>query len=321
MYVGNMGRQHAVVCKVPKVHAKCFPCQQMHGNRITGKGVQYQHIERLGRLLLQHDPRVTLDNLHPLQCWPEVFANREIFVRMDVGEGTGHHKHVRTAGIHSKFGIHPGELDRLEALCAEHGVTVTGLHTHSGSGIRDSGHWQRIAGELAEIAGRFPAVRVLDLGGGLGVPEKEEDRALAPQELDRLLEDVRRAWPHLELWLEPGRYLVSEAGVLLATVTQIKEKRGARFVGVSTGMNSLIRPALYGAYHRIVNLSRLDAPAAGLATVVGPICESGDRLGRDRLLPECREGDVLLVANAGAYGHAMASNYNLRPPADEILLE
>ncbi|HSG48545.1 MAG TPA: bifunctional aspartate kinase/diaminopimelate decarboxylase [Longimicrobiales bacterium] len=264
--------------------------------------------------------RVTLDNLHPLEHWPEVFAGREIFVRMDIGEGSGHHRHVRTAGVQSKFGIHPAELDRLEALCSRHGVTLVGLHTHSGSGIRDSGHWQRIAGELAHIARRFPSVRVLDLGGGLGVPEKEGDAALVPQELDRLLLEVKRAYPDFDLWLEPGRYLVSEAGVLLATVTQTKEKRGARFIGVTTGMNSLIRPALYGAYHRIVNLTRVDDPPAHIATVVGPICESGDRLGRDRLLPETVEGDVLLIANGGAYGHAMSSSYNLREPAEEYLL-
>ena len=264
--------------------------------------------------------RVTLDNLYPLEAWPEVFAGREILVRLDIGDGSGHHKHVRTAGIHSKFGVHTGELDRLEALCRTHDVTLIGLHTHSGSGIRDAGHWTRVAGQLAAAAGRFPEVRILDLGGGLGVPEKEGERPLAPEALDRLLAEVRAAYPEYELWLEPGRYLVSEAGVLLVTVTQTKEKRGTRFVGVSTGMNSLVRPALYGAYHRIVNLSRFDEPAEGLATVVGPICESGDRLGRDRPLPRTEVGDVLLIANGGAYGYAMASRYNLREPAAEVMV-
>ena len=143
---------------------------------------------------------------------------------------------------------------------------------------------------------------------------------------------VRRAWtsrrwmrklarcrdnapPGVEFWLEPGRYVVAEAGVLLARVTQVKGKSGARYVGVETGMNSLIRPALYGSYHEVHNLTRLDEPVTRLVNVVGPICESGDVLARDRMLPECREGDVLLFANAGAYGRVMASNYNLREPA------
>ena len=112
----------------------------------------------------------------------------------------------------------------------------------------------------------------------------------------------------------------SDAGVLLATVTQVKRKEGWCYVGVDTGMNSLIRPALYDAWHEIVNLTRLGDPADTLCTVVGPICESGDVLGSNRRLPEPREGDVLLIAQAGAYGRAMASRYNLREPATEVFL-
>jgi diaminopimelate decarboxylase/aspartate kinase len=108
--------------------------------------------------------------------------------------------------------------------------------------------------------------------------------------------------------------------VLLARVTQLKSKGGVRFVGVTTGMNSLIRPALYGSYHEIVNLTRVDEPATELVSVVGPICESADVLGHDRLLPVTREGDVLLIANTGAYGRAMSSHYNLRPPAAELFI-
>ncbi|MEJ1960771.1 MAG: hypothetical protein WDO56_04195 [Gammaproteobacteria bacterium] len=120
--------------------------------------------------------------------------------------------------------------------------------------------------------------------------------------------------------MEPGRYFVAAAGVLVARVTQLKSKGAARYVGVATGMNSLIRPALYGAYHEIVNLTRLGEAGTELADIVGPICESADILGHDRLLPPTQEGDVLLVANAGAYGHAMGSRYNLREPASEICI-
>ena len=132
---------------------------------------------------------------------------------------------------------------------------------------------------------------------------------------------MKAAIPGVTLWLEPGRYLVANAGVLLARVTQTKIKSGIRYVGVATGMNSLIRPALYGAHHDIVNLTRYGEPANISANVVGPICESSDFLGHDRLLPECQSGDVLLIATAGAYGHAMASSYNLREPAEELLLK
>jgi bifunctional diaminopimelate decarboxylase / aspartate kinase len=109
--------------------------------------------------------------------------------------------------------------------------------------------------------------------------------------------------------------------VLLATVTQLKSKGEVRYVGIATGMNSLIRPALYGAHHDIRNLTRLGEPLTDKVTVVGPICESADQLGNDRWLPATREGDVLLIANCGAYGYVMGSNYNRRPPAREFVLE
>ena len=162
---------------------------------------------------------------------------------------------------------------------------------------------------LASLRGRFPQARIFDLGGGLGVPDRQGGRALDLAALDAALQSVRAGLDGIELWLEPGRYVVAEAGVLLARVTQLKAKGGSAYVGIATGMNSLIRPALYGAHHDIVNLSRLDDTALGVFDVVGPICESGDFLGHDRALPQAtREGDVLLIATAGAYGAAMASH-------------
>jgi diaminopimelate decarboxylase/aspartate kinase len=121
--------------------------------------------------------------------------------------------------------------------------------------------------------------------------------------------------------MEPGRFIVARAGVLVAVVTQLKSKGEVRYVGIATGMNSLIRPALYGAHHDIRNLSRIDAPLTDKVTVVGPICETADQLGSDRWLPSTAEGDVLLIANCGAYGYAMGSHYNRRPPAAEFVIE
>jgi diaminopimelate decarboxylase/aspartate kinase len=134
------------------------------------------------------------------------------------------------------------------------------------------------------------------------------------------LAEVKALYPQYAVWMEPGRYPVSEAGVLIARVTQTKRKGESLYVGLDAGMNSLIRPTLYEAWHEIVNLSRLGQPADTLCQIVGPICESGDVLGEDRFLPEPREGDVLLIAQAGAYGAVMASRYNLREPAAEVVL-
>jgi diaminopimelate decarboxylase/aspartate kinase len=263
---------------------------------------------------------VTLDNLHPLRHWPELFRGREIFLRVDTGQGHGHHEHVRTAGTHSKFGIPVFELEEARELVAACGARVVGLHAHTGSGILTPRNWQEVGAALAAIAQDFPGLRILDLGGGLGVPEKSGLPALDMLAVDAGIAEIRAAQPQLEIWLEPGRYLVAEAGVLLATVTQVKGKGQMMYVGASTGMNSLIRPALYGAFHEIVNLSRWGEASDRVVTIVGPICETGDRLGADRLLPVCAEGDVLAIANAGAYGRVMSSNYNLRDPAIELAI-
>jgi diaminopimelate decarboxylase/aspartate kinase len=163
-------------------------------------------------------------------------------------------------------------------------------------------------------------VTTIDLGGGLGVPEKPGDKPFDLARLDETLAEIRETYPQYSLWLEPGRYLVARAGVLLTRVTQTKGKGEMRYVGVGAGMNTLIRPALYGAYHEIVNLSRADELPSETVTIVGPICETGDRLGSDRLLPPTKEGDVILIANAGAYGYVMSSQYNRREVATEVIL-
>jgi diaminopimelate decarboxylase/aspartate kinase len=241
--------------------------------------------------------RVTLDNLYPLKAWPELFAGQEIFIRIDPNEGGGHHEHVVTVGTQSKFGVSLDEIDELERLVKGANAKVIGIHAHSGSGILDPGNWHSVAMALLQVATRFPDVNVLDLGGGIG-----------------------KSHPQYNLWLEPGRYLVSGAGVLLTHVTQLKGKGDMRYLGVSTGINSLIRPALYGAWHEIVNLSRIDEPATESVTVVGPICETGDKLGSDRTFPNSEENDVVLIANVGAYGHVMSSRYNLREIPPEIVI-
>ncbi len=264
--------------------------------------------------------QLTLDNLYPLQAWPEVFDGQKLFIRLDPGTGRGHHEHVKTAGVHSKFGIPRFEIDALTRLLKKANADVIGIHAHSGSGILDPDNWRSVAAELIKVAERFPNVDVVDLGGGLGVPEKTGDAQFNLEALDETLGAIKKAYPKYRLWLEPGRYLVAQAGVLLSRVTQTKGKGDMRYVGIGTGMNALIRPALYGAYHEIVNLSRVHDAATESVTVVGPICETGDKLGSDRLLPPSEENDVILIANAGAYGRVMSSSYNLREVPPEILV-
>jgi len=264
--------------------------------------------------------QVTLDNLYPLQAWPELFKDKKLFIRVDPGQGRGHHEHVKTAGVHSKFGVPRFEVGELAKLIDRAGAEVVGIHAHSGSGILDPDNWRGVAGELVLIAEHFPGVTTIDLGGGLGVPEKPGDKEFDLERLDETLAEIRASYPQFNLWLEPGRFLVARAGILLTHCTQTKGKGEMRYVGVGTGMNSLIRPALYGSYHEIVNLSRADLSPSETVTVVGPICETGDRLGSDRLLPPTQEGDVILIANTGAYGYVMSSQYNRREVAQEIVI-
>ncbi|CAH16014.1 TPA: bifunctional aspartate kinase/diaminopimelate decarboxylase [Legionella pneumophila] len=270
---------------------------------------------------LQTGCYVTIDSLYPLENWPELFKNREVIVRIDPGTGAGHHKHVSTGGNESKFGITQNDISKILSLTKSNHIKVIGLHAHSGSGILSTDLWQQTAVMLASLTDQFPEVRSINLGGGLGIVEKPGQHPIDFAALDAQLMAVKSQYPGLAIWLEPGRFFVAESGVILAKVTQCKEKGKVKFIGIETGMNSLIRPSLYGAYHEIVNLTRLHEEKAGFAHIVGPICESGDTLGYDRLLPVTKEGDVILIANTGAYGHCMSSHYNLRPPAQEIVLE
>ncbi|MHA3182349.1 bifunctional aspartate kinase/diaminopimelate decarboxylase [Legionella pneumophila] len=270
---------------------------------------------------LQTGCYVTIDSLYPLENWPDLFKDREVIVRIDPGTGAGHHKHVSTGGNESKFGITQNDISKILSLTKVNHIKVIGLHAHSGSGILSTDLWQQTAVMLASLTDQFPEVRSINLGGGLGIVEKPGQHPIDFAALDAQLMAVKSQYPGLAIWLEPGRFFVAESGVILAKVTQCKEKGKVKFIGIETGMNSLIRPSLYGAYHEIVNLTRLHEEKAGFAHIVGPICESGDTLGYDRLLPVTKEGDVILIANTGAYGHCMSSHYNLRPPAQEIVLE
>ena len=264
--------------------------------------------------------QLTVDNMYVLQEWGEIFTDKEFILRIDPGHSRGHHKHVITGGSRSKFGIVPADCQQVLKLADKYKFIIKGLHAHAGSGIFSTHDWRWRAERLVALCADITTVKILNLGGGFGVPEHARDEELNLSLLSESLIEFKCQYPQYEIWIEPGRYLVAQAGVLLARVNQLKHKQGITFVGISTGMNSLIRPALYDAYHEIVNLSRLEEKQLERVEIVGPICESGDNLGRGRKISQTFAGDVLLIANAGAYGAVMSSSYNLRPPATETVL-
>lgn len=247
-------------------------------------------------------------------------------VRFNPDIGAGAHEKICTAGPLTKFGVPGAHLDRVLEISRRTGIRVVGAHMHIGSGFLDSEAFAKACAVIFDLAARLPDLEFIDCGGGIGIPYRAEQPVMdLPAMGHRLTADMRafcaRYGRALELRLEPGRFMVAQAGTLLCTATSVKETPAGRvFVGTDTGFNHLVRVAMYDAYHRIDNLSRPDAPPRTV-DVVGNICESGDVFARDRSLPMPQPGDLLAIRDAGAYGFAMASTYNLRPLPAEVALE
>jgi diaminopimelate decarboxylase len=242
-------------------------------------------------------------------------------VNPDLDPGT--HPHISTGHRDSKFGIPLAQVHEYYAEArALPDLDLVGLSTHIGSQITDTSPFTEAANKVATIVKALResgvALRYLDLGGGLGIPYQEEPPP--PSEYAAALLGPLRGLG-LKLIIEPGRVLVGNAGALVTRVLYLKETDVKRFVVVDGAMNDLIRPVLYEAYHQILPVQRRAGGPVVTADVVGPVCESGDFFAREREMPEPRDGDLLAVMSAGAYGFVMASNYNSRPRAPEIMVD
>jgi diaminopimelate decarboxylase len=266
---------------------------------------------------------VNIDNISVLERFGQKYGATPCAIRINPHILAGGNAHIQTGHIDSKFGISIHQLRHILRIVKAYGMKITGLHMHTGSEILDAETFLTGAEILFEIAADFPDLEFLDFGSGFKVPYKPDDiatdvEALGAAMTARFREFCAGYGRELELWFEPGKFLVSESGWLLTTVTVLKQTPSCVFIGTDSGLHQLIRPMLYDAYHTIVNADRTDGPER-IYTVVGCICET-DTFGIDRRLHETQEGDIVALKNAGAYGFAMSSNYNLRPRTAEVLM-
>jgi diaminopimelate decarboxylase len=252
----------------------------------------------------------------------ERHAKPQVALRINpVVEADTHH-HMATGGHRSKFGI---DVDDARSILLQAGkylnLDIAGLHIHIGSQLANTAETVAALQRVLELTTLHP-IRNLDIGGGFPVPYKPDDALPDPSVFAEAVQRVLKtsARHSFEIAIEPGRSIIADAGVLVATVQYLKVREGRRIVVCDASMAELIRPALYAAYHHIVPVKD-SAQSPLVADVVGPVCETADTLGADRALAEVARGDRLLIMNAGAYGMSMASNYNSRPRPAEVLVD
>lgn len=293
-----------------------YPSQILY----TPNCVDFEEIEEGVKLGLT----VNLDNLSALEKFGRKYKDSyPCCIRLNPHIMAGGNYKISTGHSNSKFGISVYQLPQIMEIVEKNKIKVTGLHIHTGSEITESEVFLKMADILFGVARDFLDLKFIDFGSGFKVAYMEGDMVTniydVGLKLSNAFNDFCKLYGRkLELWIEPGKYLVSEAGYFFVKATVVKSTPTVTFVGVNSGLNHLIRPMMYDAYHHITNVSN---PAGGsrLYTIVGYICET-DTFGADRKLNEVREGDILVMKNSGAYGYSMASNYNSRLRPAEVLV-
>lgn len=286
----------------------------------TPSGVHFSEVEEGVRLGIP----INLDNLSTLEKFGAKYGNTfPCGLRLNPSIMAGGNLKISTGHSSSKFGISVQQIDQILDVVSKYNIRIDGLHIHTGSDIKETEAFLKTAETLFATAKFFPNLKFIDFGSGFKVAYKEGDIVTNVDELGQKLTTAFKEFctqygRELELRLEPGKFVVSESGTLLVQVNVVKQTPTITFAGVNSGLNHLIRPMMYEAYHHIVNVSNPTGPEKTY-TVVGYICET-DTFGSDRSLNEVREGDILAFKNAGAYGFSMSSNYNSRPRPAEVLV-
>lgn len=282
------------------------------------------------RYCLEQGVQVNVGSLGELERYGRLNPGGAVSVRINPDVGAGHHHHVITGGPDSKFGIYHTEKETLRELLRQYDLKLTGIQSHIGTGILRTQDMLQAMEIILATARDFEALSFIDFGGGYGIPYRPDQEALPLEELgaamaerfNRFCAEYGRS---LKMKLEPGRFLVAQSAALLVRVTNIQATPAHVFVGTDSGFNHLLRPALYGAYHEVVNASRVQGETQAVV-VAGNVCESGDVFTQDaeglhdRELTRPQVGHLLALLDVGAYGSVLASQYNLRPRPAEVLV-
>jgi diaminopimelate decarboxylase len=297
--------------------AGCSPNEIMY----TPNCVDFSEVEEAVGLGV----KINIDNLSILEQFGNTYRNTyPCCIRINPHIMAGGHSHISVGHIDSKFGISIYQLRHVSRIVAHYNICINGIHMHTGSDILDAQVFINGAEILFEAAHSFKQLEFIDFGSGFKVSYKPNDIITDIENLAETLEQeflnfCKEYGRNLKLCFEPGKFLVSEAGYLLVKANVIKQTTSTVFVGVNSGQNHLIRPMFYGAYHHITNASNMLSETKRIYSVVGYICET-DTLGYDRRLNEVREGDILIIHNAGAYSFSMSNNYNARTRPAEVLV-
>lgn len=270
---------------------------------------------------------INVDSINQLRRLAGMNNKHPISFRVNPGVGAGHHQHVVTGAKTTKFGVPKEQILDTYQEALSLGFKPFGIHAHIGAGVQETAPFLQVTEVLVDIANSIRdhlgfALDVIDIGGGIGIPYHLEENHMDVDALSSVVSNyIKRNCYVRKLAIEPGRYLVADTTVLLTTVGDIKEHPEKTFAGVDAGFNTLIRPAFYGSYHHVAVANKFGARPTYNYDIVGPICESGDFIARDRMLPRIEIGDLIAVYDAGAYGFTMASNYNSRPLPAEVLVK
>jgi diaminopimelate decarboxylase len=268
---------------------------------------------------------LNIDNISMLERFGNTFGDSyPICIRVNPHIMAGGNVKISTGHIDSKFGISVHQLRHIERIVKTTNLRIEGIHMHTGSEIKDIEVFLMGLDVMFDVANHFPNLRYIDMGSGFKVAYQPGDKETDVDMLGEKVSEAFKAYEKetgrkLEVWFEPGKYLVSQSGYFIVKANVIKQTPATVFVGVNSGFNHLIRPMMYDAYHHIENVSNPDGTQR-IYTVVGNICET-DTFAWDRTLPEVREGDLLVMKNAGAYGFEMSSNFNSRLKPAEVMVK